>query len=306
MRLYVGVTDRAWFEFLLAQPGIDEVNFWRPGGETPFRALEPSELFLFKLHSPDNFIVGGGLFAGFTRLPIAMAWDFFGKKNGTASFPDLLLQISKRRHERVDGTAHVGCVLLEQPFFFPRASWIPAPSEWAPSIVQGKTYDDSDAAGRQLLDAVLKRLPQSAAFEPMAVAEGESRYGKPILVLPRLGQGSFRAIVTDAYDRRCSVTGERTLPALEAAHIQPFARNGTHHPSNGLLLRSDLHRLFDSGYLTVTPDLRLVVSKRIREEFENGRDYYAMAGRALREPGQPLFRPSASALQFHNESVFLG
>jgi hypothetical protein len=61
--LYVGITDYDWFQFLSGQPSLDEVNFWQPGGRTNFRALQPGELFLFKLHSPRNFIVGGGVFA---------------------------------------------------------------------------------------------------------------------------------------------------------------------------------------------------------------------------------------------------
>jgi predicted restriction endonuclease len=65
--------------------------------------------------------------------------------------------------------------------------------------------------------------------------------------------------VTDAYGRSCAVTREHSLPVLEAAHIRPCAQAGAHDVRNGLLLRSDLHRLFDIGYVTVTPDLRLEV-----------------------------------------------
>ena len=69
MRLRVGITDGDWFELLAAQPNLEEVNFWQPGGNRHFRALDPGELFLFKLHSPNDFIVGGGLFAHATLLP---------------------------------------------------------------------------------------------------------------------------------------------------------------------------------------------------------------------------------------------
>src|SRR5262245_60823069 len=72
MQAYVGVTDGDWFEVLRAQPSIDEVNFWQPSGNRVFRALAPGELFLFKLHSPHNYIVGGGLFAHATILPISL------------------------------------------------------------------------------------------------------------------------------------------------------------------------------------------------------------------------------------------
>ena len=109
-------------------------------------------------------------------------------------------------------------------------------------------------------------------------------------------------IVTDAYARRCAITGERTLPVLEAAHIKPYVSGGPHQPENGLLLRSDLHRLFDQGYVTVDAHaLKVIVSSRIREEFENGRDYYELQGRAIRLPRDAANLPSREYLAFHNE-----
>ena len=111
-------------------------------------------------------------------------------------------------------------------------------------------------------------------------------------------------IVTDAYERRCAITGERTLPVLEAAHIKPYGSGGPHELENGLLLRSDLHTLCDQGYVTVDADqLKVVVSNRIREEFENGRDYYHLHGRAIRLPRESDSLPSREYLAFHN-SVF--
>src|SRR5688500_10930872 len=139
----------------------------------------------------------------------------------------------------------------------------------------------------------------------MEHAVAEHRYGKPILVQPRLGQGAFRVLVTDAYERRCAMTGERTLPVLDAAHIVPYIAAQRHAVPNGLLLRSDLHRLFDKGYVTVTPDFRIQVSRRIREEFANGRDYYALAGKEIRLPGAPDDQPDRRALEWHAETVFL-
>jgi putative restriction endonuclease len=141
---------------------------------------------------------------------------------------------------------------------------------------------------------------------PMDHAIAEHRYGNPILVHPRLGQGAFRLLVTDAYERRCAVTGERTLPVLDAAHIRPFAAAGPHDLRNGLLLRKDLHALFDAGYVTVTPSLELRVSRRIREEFENGRDYYALDRRSVRIPLPPSPPPSAEFLQWHGDTVYRG
>jgi len=75
---------------------------------------------------------------------------------------------------------------------------------------------------------------------------------------------------------------------------------------NGLLMRRDLHALFDRGYVTVTPSLQIEVSPRIREEFENGRDYYRLHGLPVRPPRNIVHRPSADHLRWHNENVFLG
>jgi putative restriction endonuclease len=97
------------------------------------------------------------------------------------------------------------------------------------------------------------------------------------------------------------MTKERTLPALEAAHIHRFSAGGVHQVSNGLLRRSDLHRLFDRGCLKVDPkDLTIVVSRRIKEEYENGRDYYALHGKPLSLPIDTHAMPSVEYLKQHN------
>ena len=113
-------------------------------------------------------------------------------------------------------------------------------------------------------------------------------------------------LVTDSYSRRCAITGERTLPVLEAAHIKPYVDGGEHKISNGILFRSDIHTLFDRGFVTVAPDFRFEVSKRIREDFENGRDYYKLSGIRLNMPDDPAKLPDTNLLRWHNEVRFLG
>lgn len=131
-----------------------------------------------------------------------------------------------------------------------------------------------------------------------------TRFGAPRLVTPRLGQGSFRLAVYDAYDRACAVTGEHSLPALEASHIKPYAIGGAHDVSNGLPLRRDLHRLFDLGYVSFDVDLTFMVSDRLRLEYDNGRAYYEMSGRQLRVPSRVADRPDPEHLAWHRESVY--
>src|SRR5882762_11934781 len=96
VRLVVAVTDGDWFDHLRVKSDLAEVNFWSPSA-TNFRALEPGELFLFKLHSPRNFIVGGGVFAYANSLPCSLAWEAFGQANGTGSLGEMRSRIQKYR-----------------------------------------------------------------------------------------------------------------------------------------------------------------------------------------------------------------
>jgi putative restriction endonuclease len=301
----VAVTDRAWFEHLRALPAPAEVNFWAPSARS-FRALEPGELFLFKLHAPDNFIVGGGLFAHATDLPCSIAWETFNVLNGAATFEEMRARIIRyRRADPADrGSFMIGCRVLTQPFFLPETDWIDVPASFSPNIVAFKTYDTGDSEGLKLWETVQARLEH----RPLAaeLAESAARFGEPMLIRPRLGQGAFRVLVTDLYHRRCAVTQERTLPALDAAHIRPYAAGGPHEARNGLLLRRDIHSIFDAGYVTVTPDYRFEVSRRIKEDYENGRHYYALHGTAIAPPDRPELQPDKAALQWHNEHCFRG
>lgn len=306
MRFFIAVTDNEWFRFLRSQPELDEANFWQPGGNRQFRTLQPGEPLLFKLHSPENFITGGGFFAHSSLLPCSLAWEAFGQKNGAPSREEMRRRVEKYRRvpsdPREDYT--VGCIILQSPFFFEESEWIPAPSDLSPNIVQGKTYDSETVTGRAVWEAVRLRM-QSIQVGTLAEPQ-TSMFGEPVLIRPRLGQGTFRVLVTDTYDRRCAVTGEKALPALEAAHIRAVAHGGTHRLDNGLLLRSDVHRLFDSGYVTVTPDYHFRVSRRLKDDFENGEPYYPLDGTSIRLPRQAEARPRREFLEWHADLIFKG
>jgi putative restriction endonuclease len=138
------------------------------------------------------------------------------------------------------------------------------------------------------------------------LAIASPRYGSPILIRPRRGQGAFRVSVTSAYQHRCAVTGERTLPILDAAHIRPYEEGGEHDVANGLLLRTDIHRLFDKGYVTISNDCRFEVGRRLKADFENGRNYYAMHGQLIAPPRDPRSGPSRAAIEWHQTYRFLG
>ena len=306
----VAVTDYGWYSTLLAQPTLDEVNFWKP---STTRATRPPEFspFLFKLRAPHNAICGFGYFARYSRLPDWLAWETFGIANGTASLAEMRERIAGIR-DRIryhgGGISEIGCVLIVQPTLFPERDWVAAPKDWPPRTQTDKRYDMSTGEGARVWEQCLAAgavIPRKGLGAPLAVGS-PVRYGVPQIVTPRLGQGVFRVAVTDAYSRSCAVTGEHSLPALEAAHIRSVSSDGPHETRNGVLLRADLHRLFDQGYVTITKNYQFEVSHRLREDFDNGRSYYPFQGHPLELPSRREERPALAYIEWHNDRVYLG
>jgi len=114
----------------------------------------------------------------------------------------------------------------------------------------------------------LRLQARETLLRDAVVGSDSPRFGQPQTVLTRLGQGAFRVIVTDVYKRQCAVTNSHVL------------------------------------YLTVTPDYHVEVSHRLKDEFDNGKEYYALQGRNIVLPESPVFRPSAEQLTWHNENVY--
>lgn len=312
MKFYLGVTDINWYNFLLRQ-NREDVNFWQPGGNSVFKVLSPGAPFLFKLKSPENAIGGIGFFSSHTFLPISIAWDTFGIGNGCTSFQELQRMILHYRQDKTNLNPTIGCIVLTNPIFFKKEDWIVVPEDWSRSIVQGKSYDTETLTGQKLWSQIEEKLEiylyQTLDEEKnqLMLEDEQAMYGKPVLTKVRLGQGAFRVLVTDAYSRKCAISGEKTLPVLEAAHIKPYALSGPHFISNSLLLRSDLHKLFDSGYLTVTTDFKIEISKRIKEEYQNGKEYYRFHGMTLQTlPKNGRDIPNSKFIEWHNQNLFKG
>jgi putative restriction endonuclease len=307
---YIANTDQRWFDFLRSQPPQEEVNFWNPSDHYLFRGPVGSPFF-FRLKSPVNMIGGFGLVSYADRMPEWLAWECFGQGNGAPTLEAMQAQIARLRErsdikKREDAVDQIGCIILSQPVFFPPDLWIPQPSDWAKANLRYARYDLTAGEGLRVWRECAERAtaisaPVAPVIEPAIAAE---RFGTPVLIQPRLGQGVFRLAVTDAYGRACAVTNEHSLPALEAAHIRPYGQGGAHDVRNGLLLRSDLHRLFDRGYVTVSPEHRLEVSRRLKEDFSNGRSYYPLHGSVVAVPSSAAHRPDGALLEWHNNNVF--
>jgi putative restriction endonuclease len=191
LKYYIGVTDNSWFKFL-AERQPDEVNFWQPGGTVTFRVLSPGELFLFKLHAPLNFIAGGGFFVKHSLVPLSLAWEAFGEKNGTATLNTFREKVIsyRGRNASFEPDPTIGCIILAQPFFLDRAEWIPVPTDWKPNIVQGKTYSSDDQIGAVLWNQVQERLlhHKFSKAEVVSVAERPCVMERNILQRPDLAR----------------------------------------------------------------------------------------------------------------------
>ena len=308
VRAYVGVTDQSWYRFLAARPLVSEVNFWQPSGSREFRVLAPGEPFFFKTHYPHNHVVGGGFFSDSARLRVSEAWEFFGEANGAASVEQIRARIGRYRHAPISPGEDpvIGCLFVRDVRFFPDDESAEPPPRFAPNIVQGKSYDLADPAVAPYFTGLLQRILGTAIeldFSQPWHRPGPV-FGDPRLAPYRLGQGAFKAVVLDAYHRRCAISGTHIPPVLQAAHIRPVTVGGEHRLDNGLLLRSDIHTLFDRGYLGVDPHFRLQVSPRLRADFSNGDQFYAKAGQAIELPERRADQPAREFLEWHLDEVF--
>jgi len=302
VKLFISNTDTRWFDFLHRQSPHQEVNFWQPSAKN-FKALSPGEFFVFRLKSPRNVIGGFGVLSSASILPVHIAWDIFREGNGVSSLDEFVGFIQKYRDDhRVGPQTQIGCRVLTQPIFLDEHHWWDLPPSWARNIVGGKTYPTSEPEG---FDLWMKLDDMLAAHQVVpGMSEKAARFGGPQLIKPRLGQGSFRVSVIEAYKYQCALTDGRVLPALEAAHIKPYSDGGKHTRPNGILLRRDIHSVFDSGYAMIDEQYRFVVSERVKTVFKNGNEYRRLHGQRLRLPDNPADHPDREYLRWHAEKRF--
>ena len=250
--------------------------------------LEVGTPFIFKLKNPHDAIAGFGYFAGFSVLPDWLAWDTFGEANGVDDLEALRARLNRiQEGARIDADplGRIGCCLIAEARFFSPDRWLEPPRDWGRTTQTGDTYDLATGEGARIWQSCLAfggRAAVPPARMPGAADGDQPRYGEPTFYRPRLGQGIFRVQVLDAYGRACAVTEEHSLPVLEAAHIKPYALGGHHDVTNGLVLRSDLHRLFDRGYISIDEHDRLLVGDRMMADYGNGRSYRELGGKPMR------------------------
>lgn len=149
---------------------------------------------------------------------------------------------------------------------------------------------------RNLLEKTAKRLIQDGAFDPNDLADSRERVHASIV--RRRGQPAFRKKLLAGYRNRCAISGCGVEAILDGAHIVPYRGETTNHATNGLLLRTDLHTLFDLKLIAVDFDtMSVLVSPSL-----NKSEYAKLQGTRLRVPDDVESRPSEQAIQQHRQA----
>ncbi|MDY4311894.1 HNH endonuclease [Pseudomonas shirazica] len=162
------------------------------------------------------------------------------------------------------------------------------------SFVLSRNQTTADEA---LSAKIEQQFSTQGEFNPKDVSDARTRTVASIV--RRRGQPQFRKQLLKAYQGRCAITACSFQQVLEAAHIHPYLGDETNVVSNGLLLRADVHTLFDLGLLWINPaDLRIEISEVLRDS-----DYVSIEGRSLFIPENEAERPSRPALEFRFNTI---
>jgi putative restriction endonuclease len=148
---------------------------------------------------------------------------------------------------------------------------------------------------RTLVENATERLIQDGAFDPSDLADSRERVLASIV--RRRGQPAFRKRLLAAYQKRCAISGCRVEAVLDGAHVVPYKGQTTDHITNGLLLRTDLHTLFDFKPIAVDFDtMSVLVSPSLKNS-----EYSKLQGARLRVPHDVECRPSEQAIRQHRQ-----
>jgi hypothetical protein len=173
---------------------------------------------------------------------------------------------------------------LAEQFLLGLDNFLPILSLCAPT-----SWDAQIRAAQMEAEIAAEQVP----FDPQGLIDGRIKVLAE--VARRQGQASFRAALMEAYEGRCAITGTSVVDVLQAAHITPYLGPATNHVSNGLLLRADVHTLFDLALIRIHPEsLRVSVSPVLSDT-----DYWSLDGKHISLPRRPRLQPSRLAIAKH-------
>lgn len=291
----ISPTDKDWFNYLKINQFNSYINFWTP---TPWNisGLSEGNRLYFMLKSPTRKIGGFGEFVEYKNMTAEAAWNEFGFRNGRESKTEFLNGIQKyidKNSEKYGKrllnsfSYQIGCIVLKNCQFWDEEDYkLPSDYnvEFANQVVTIKYYNQYDPF-----------LQIDIQNDNFGLVE-EPRNDEKRLSNLRYGQGAFKGKVLKAYNNVCCVTGETIPELLEAAHIQQYKTRNSNHIQNGLLLRVDIHRLFDNNLIFIDGDYIVHVSNLITNEY-----YKKINGRKIELPNLESEYPSAEALELRRQ-----
>lgn len=289
-------TDIEWFNFLRQNASLTTVNFWTPTDWNVKRLSEGDYwYFVLKGREPRK-LGGGGRFSHYEIVKVSEAWERYGIANGVESKELLTKKLNdyKKRnpqHYEYQTDPKVGCIILNDCIFLDDANQRPVSEyalDFAPSIVKYKTFP--------LAPLQLYGLGSTLGQEyDAAISDEDARRRVVSSIVNRQGQGSFRQSLITAYNSKCAITGYDAIDALEAAHIMPYRGPHSNVVRNGLLLRSDIHTLFDLRKITISPEYRVILHPDLINTC-----YNELNGKKIALPANRSDWPSPQALRKHS------
>ncbi len=292
----VALTDYNWYKTLRSRSVTNEVNFWTP---TPWniRRLSKGDIVYFLLKKKyGRKICGYGRFVAYKNMDIKNAWQQYGPYNGASSFSEMKNRVAnytnKNSKSGYRGKDHIiGCVILKDIKFFDDED-------------QLKDMDYGWRIPRQVVKykyvvsaKTIQQNTHTQLDQPFTLVDDTKTYTDTTTSV-RKGQNNFRDMILAAYNRKCCITQENTPDVLQAAHIQGYRSEASNHVQNGLLLRVDLHRLFDAGLITIDDNYIVQISSYLLSD-----SYIQFNGMKINLP-ELRNRPSLEALRWHYKNVF--
>ena len=293
-------TDTNWFHFLRDRAPLAIVNFWTPT-DWNVKSLSSGDYWYFVLKGREpRRLGGGGKFSHYEILKTSQAWERYGTGNGVESKEVLIKKLNdyKQRNSRnytYQNDPDIGCIVLADCIFLEdnRQRHVSEYAlEFAPSIVKYKTFQ---VAPLHLCDFDENTVKDSNEL----LSDEDTRKRTLSSIVTRQGQSSFRQSLIVAYNSKCAITGCDAIDALEAAHIMPYRGPHSNTVRNGLLLRSDIHTLFDLGKITISNEYKVILHHDLMDT-----TYHELNGKLINLPTNRDDWPSLLALNEHNRIGF--
>lgn len=280
----ISPTDINWFNFLKENYVTGLVNFWTPTPTWKLSGVKIGSKWYFKKKGRDKLICGYGIYQGIEIMTVKEAWKKFGPNNGCESYASFREKLGSYNAE-ISDDKQIGAISLSDVVFFDESDYKNLDAlgvDWSNNTVTFKRYFDDDKIHNSTSD--WQRTP-------FILVPKTTKRKKATETTCREGQSEFRQEIAAAYNYRCCITNDSCPDLLEAAHIQSYISKASNHVQNGLLLRVDFHKMFDSGLLAIDSNYCIKVSPLVTSDY-----YQSFNGKRISLPNNMAHYPSKEAL----------